>query len=82
LLATGPSSGGFAEEAGHLFDGLHGGGETDTLRFGASSGRDQRIQAGERERQVGAALIVRHGVDLIHDDGVGGAQHVARLVGG
>jgi len=74
--------GAFAEESGHFFDGPHGSGEADALRFGAAAGRDQCIQAREREGQVRAALVVRHGVDLVHDDGAGGAQHVARLLGG
>ena len=40
---------------------------------------DQGIQARQRQRQMRAALIVRHGVDLVHNHGAGGAQHGARL---
>jgi hypothetical protein len=42
--------------------------------------RPMRGQALERHRQMRAALVVRHGVNLIHDDGVDGSENLAALL--
>ena len=40
------------------------------------------LQTGECEREMRAALVGDHGVDLVDDDGVDGAEHGARLLRG
>ena len=64
------------EEVGDLLDGLLGGREADALE--ASAG--QVLQPLERERQVAAPLVPRHGVNLVHDHGPDTAQHLARAL--
>ena len=68
-----------AQERRDVFDRLHGGGKADALRRGAAVLLHQAVQARQRQRQVRAALIVRHGVDLVHDQGADVRQHLARL---
>ncbi len=53
-------------------------GEADAL--GAALA--ERVQALERERQVRAALVAGHGVDLVDDDRPHAAQPLAALAGG
>ncbi len=43
---------------------------------------DERVEALEAEGQVGAALVVGDGVDLVDDDGVDAAQVLAALLRG
>ena len=38
---------------------------------------DQGVEPFEREREVRAALVVGHGVDLVDDDGVDAAKMLA-----
>ena len=37
---------------------------------------ERNLQALEGQREVGAALVRRHGVDLVDDDAAGGRQHL------
>ncbi len=56
-------------------DGLDralGGRQTDAHRADGA----QRLQPLQAERQVGAALVAGHGVDLVHDDRLHRAQRV------
>jgi len=55
--------------------------ETDPLRVLATLRRHEMGQALERQRQVGAALRLRDGVDLVHDHDVGPGQRLAHLGG-
>ena len=71
-----------AQECRDFLDGLDGGGKADALRPRESALLHQAVQARQRERQVRAALIVRHGVDFVHDQGAHLRQHLARLRGG
>ncbi len=48
-------------------------GQADPLQPPAAQCR----QPFERQRQMRAALVGRHGVDLVHDHGFGGGQHCA-----
>ena len=61
------------QKARHRFDRLLGGGEADALQPAAA----ERGEAFERKRQMGAALVRRHRVDLVDDHGAGGRQHRA-----
>ena len=72
----------FTQKPGDLFDRFHRSGKADALRPGTARGRHQCVETREGQRQVRAALIAGDGVNLIHDDGSRGAQHVARLLGG
>ena len=75
------------QESGDEFNGVLGGGESDTQRRLRSPGdqgartqavfaADQRVETLQSERQVGTALVVRDGVDLIDDHRL----HVAEIV--
>ena len=64
-----------AEEPCDLFEWPHRGGQPDALR----GTLEESIQALERERQVGAALGPRHGVDLVEDDRLDAGQRGSRL---
>ena len=68
-------AGGADQELGHLLERPLGGGEADALRRLA---RADVVEALQRERQVGAALGLRHRVDLVHDHPLGAAQDLAR----
>ena len=70
-----------AQELGDFLDGLDGGREADALGTDSDLGR-KRVQAGQRERQVRAALIVGDGVNFIDDHGAGGPQHGSGFLGG
>ena len=59
-----------AEERGDSLDRLLGGGEADALQGLAH----QTVQSLERQREVGAALVAGHGMDLVDDHGAGGAE--------
>ena len=66
------------QEFSHLVDRLHGSGKANalwlsTMFFG------ERIQTGQRQREMRAAFIVRHCVDLVHDHGACGAEHCPRF---
>ena len=63
--------GGADQEAGDLLDRALGGREADAVQIPP----DQRLQPLQRQRQVGAALVVRHGVDLVHDHRADVLQH-------
>ncbi len=71
-----------AEEASHLLYGFDGGGEADALGAGASVAGHQRVEAGEREGEMRAALVVGDSVDLIDDHRSGGGESLAALLGG
>ena len=60
-------AGRWAQELRHLFDRIQRGGKADALRPPAARPFDQRVQTCQRQRQVGAALIVDHRMDLVHD---------------
>src|SRR5262249_8964055 len=64
---------GASQKLGQEFDRL--------LRCGKTDAREalpgQIIQTFERERQVGAALVVSHRVNLVYDNGLDGSQDVA-----
>ena len=68
---------GAAEEPRHLLEGSHRGAEPDPL------GRllEQRVEALEGEREVGAALGAGDGVHLVDDHRLDAAQGLARLAG-
>ena len=68
----------FAQEAGHRFDRLDGGGEADALQPAPR----QPVEPRQAERQVRAALIVDYGVNLVDDHRAGGTQHLPALFGG
>ena len=81
------------EEFGDELDGVLGGGEADALRRGRAAGEelaggeavlatDECVEALEREGEVGAALVVGHGVNLVDDDGADVAEVFAGLAGG
>ena len=55
------------EQAPRRLDGPHRGGEPDALGTRTTRLHDQVLEALEGERQVGAALVTRHGVNLVHD---------------
>ena len=63
---------------GDLLDGLHRRREADALRPRPAVLRHQLIEPRQRQRQVRAALIVRHGVDLVDDHRAHVLQHLAR----
>ncbi len=81
------------EEAADLLERVLGGAEADALDLrrpaarGACPGRGRavgahvRLQPLEREREVGAALGVRDGVDLVDDHRLDAAEHLARAGG-
>ena len=52
--------------------------EADPLRVGATLGGDQVREALEGQRQVGAALRLGDGVDLVDDHRLGAGEHLAR----
>ena len=55
------------EQAPRRLDGPHRGGEPDALGTRTTRFHDEVLKALEGERQVGAALVTRHGVNLVHD---------------
>jgi hypothetical protein len=55
------------EEAAHLLQRALRGGQADALRLASSRFANERVQALQGQRQVGAALGRGHGVDLVHD---------------
>jgi hypothetical protein len=61
------------EQPPHDLDRALGGGQADA-RGPAGA---ERLEPFERERQVGAALVARHGVDLVDDDRLDGRQGLA-----
>ncbi len=70
-----------AEELRHLLDRPHRRRKADALGPRAPAGFDQRVEAGQSERQVRAALVVDHGVNFVHDQGSRRAQRLAALLG-
>ena len=81
------------EEVGDELDGVLGGGEADALRGRGEAGEDgaggeavfaadEGVEAFEREGEVGAALVVGDGVDLVDDDGADAGEVLAGLAGG
>ena len=66
-----------AEEARHLVERTDRRAEADALRGLV----EERVEALEADREVGAALGAGDGVDLVDDDGVDAAQRLARLAG-
>ena len=73
-----PLAVGGEQEVGHRLDRPLRGREPDAQRRRAGEVR----QTLERDRQVRAALVVDHGVDLVHDHGLDRAQHLAPAVRG
>ena len=61
------------QETGDLLDRLLGSREADPLQLAAAERREPL----EGEGQMGAALVRRHGMDLVDDDAAGGRQHLA-----
>ena len=61
------------QEAGDLLDRLLGGREANPLQLAAAERREPL----EGEGQMGAALVRRHGMDLVDDHAAGGRQHLA-----
>ena len=73
-LGCGPAvRGGAGEEMGDGLDRILGRGKADALQAVAA----QRRQSLEREREMGAALVRRDGVDFVDDDRAGARQHGA-----
>src|ERR1700722_13959922 len=81
------------EEPGDQLDGILRGGDADALwrrglagEMGAGAeavfAGDEGVEALEREGEVGAALVVGDGVDLVDDDGADAAEVLTRLAGG
>jgi hypothetical protein len=70
----GPAAG---EVARDLLDRLDGRGQPDSLR----GALEQRVEALEAEREVGAALGAGHGVDLVDDDRLDAGQRLPGLRG-
>ena len=66
------------QESCHFFDRLLGRRQADALQRPAAD----VVEPLEREREVGAAARLHHGVDFIDDDDPGGPQHGARALGG
>ena len=66
-----------AEEAGHLVDRAHGGREPEPLRPAA----ELVVEPLEAEREVGAALGRRDGVDLVDDDRLDPGERLAGSAG-
>ena len=60
------------------FDRFLRGGKTDARQRFAG----QMVEAFEREREMGAAFVVGHGVDFVHDDGFDGSEDFAAFRGG
>ena len=76
-----PVGGGAAaadQESRDQLDRLLGRREADALDLPAA----EPVEALERERQVGAALVAGDGVDLVDDDGRGAREALPALVGG
>jgi len=65
------------EELRDLLDRSLGGRQTDPL----GSLPDERIEPGEREREVATPLVARHRVDLVHDHRPHRPQHLAGAFG-
>ena len=76
--AVAPEPAGAHQQAGDVLHGLLGGAEADALQRPAGQG----VQALQREREVGAALVSGHRVDLVHDDRVRALQHLPAALGG
>jgi hypothetical protein len=70
---------GAAKERGHFLYRPHRRGQTDPL--GGSCIPPQRVEAFQREGQVGAALVARDGVHLVHDDRLDPSQGLPGLGG-
>ncbi len=81
------------EELGDEGDGVLRGGDADALRGCGLAGEigaggeavlagDEGVEALEREGEVGAALVVGDGVDLVDEDGADVAEVLAGLAGG
>ncbi len=66
-----------AEEAGDLLEWSHRGRQADPL----GGPGQQRVEAFERQGEVGAPLGARDRVHLVDDDGLHTAEHLARLRG-
>ena len=82
-----------SQKAGHQLDRVLGRGKADAqrrLRSPPDQGSraqpvfsaDQRVQPFQRQRQVGAALVVRNRVDLVHDHRLHRAKIVPALLRG
>ena len=93
MLAGGRLGCDAGEELGDERDGVLRGGEADALRRCGLAGEkgaggeavragDEGVEALEREGEVGAALVVGDGVDLVDDDGADVAEVLAGLAGG
>ena len=67
-----------AQKRGDLLDGLDGRGETDALGLGKPALLDEAVEPGQGEGEVGAALVVGDGVDLVDDQRADLGQHLAR----
>ena len=65
------------EQAGNFLDRLLRGAQADALEPRIAKG----VEPLQRERQVRAALVPRHGVNLVHDDGARALQHFSAALG-
>jgi hypothetical protein len=65
------------QEARHLVQWLHGGGQADAHR----RPRAQRLQPFQRQHQVRTALVAGQGMQLVDDHAFHGLQHRAAGVG-
>ncbi len=70
------------EKARRRLHGPHRCGEPDALRRRPSRLGHQRVQALQRQREMGAALVAGHRVDLVHDDRAHAGQPAPARVGG
>ena len=65
------------EKARNLRNRLLRGAQADALQPRPAKG----VQTLQRERQMCAALVARDGVNLVHDDGARGLQHLSAALG-
>ena len=71
-----------AEKSRHFVQRINGCREPDALRaWTISGGNNELFQAGERDGEMGAPLVVSDGVDLVDDYGADGLQDAAALFG-
>jgi hypothetical protein len=72
------------EQPRRRLDRAHRGGQAHALkpRHAAARRRDQLVQPLERQREMSAALVARHRVDLVHDDGADLGQPFPAGLGG
>ena len=70
-----------AQELRDALQGAYGGRKADALRFSSARLCDQVIQTRERERQMRAALVRRHRMNLVDDNRGDACEKRPRLLG-